>query len=549
MELESHELSPEPLSPVEEHRVLCDRCRGIVTNESSKYNDLQASVTPTLWQTSYFPSQSELDDNETLLDELFCQREAYDHEISRIRDVLDLLVTNRRRVNRCIYMYDSLSAPIRRLPVDILMHIFRHALCFDVSPSRSFSAVFLGEGTMTSLRLAKVCHLWREIIFQNPRLWTHQAYRIRDSTNVEMVSIYQKESFPHSLDFLIYSKDIDLDCDSTASNEDEELDYVQECRIRNMRQLMQGLDSSRCRRLSWDQASYTRHQYDWSALEVLEIHAGIMDLSKGSPFACAPQLRTLCLMISDYRLGVDQMAKFCPWEQIQDLSVADEKSDLVNLCSAGCLRRLTLDGLPWGQYRNRLSSIKPEILACLQEVRFVDGWVLEFFSKIALLGSMGCLSTLELSTINNRSSRLDDLAAISVVPPCPSLRHLIIRDLLIPTDSLIPLIRASDNLQSLMIIEPRSLHELDSDNSDNGIITSDVLEAVRGRRLDHLEIRLAKDSHLRGRQSNILDTIEYLHPISLKSAVVGIRGGVELLEDTLERMKELRKGGLQIWSA
>ncbi len=79
--------------------------------------------------------------------------------------------------------------------------------------------------------------------------------------------------------------------------------------------------------------------------------------------------------------------------------------------------------------------------------------------------------------------------AIFVVPPCPSLRNLIIRDLLIDTNNLISLIRALDNLQSLVIIEPCSLRKLCRVNIadewrktvlQNGIITSDVLEAVLG---------------------------------------------------------------------
>ncbi len=78
---------------------------------------------------------------------------------------------------------------------------------------------------------------------------------------------------------------------------------------------MQGLDSSRCRRLLWDQEGYkdnTSHQYDWSALEVLEIHPLIMNILKGLHFAYTPQLRTLRLIMTDDRLGVTQMANFCP---------------------------------------------------------------------------------------------------------------------------------------------------------------------------------------------------------------------------------------------
>ncbi len=166
--------------------------------------------------------------------------------------------------------------------------------------------------------------------------------------NAEIVSIYQKESFPHSLDVLMYLNNLLLDYELTASNEDEELEGFQECCMLNMRQLLQELASSRCRRLSWEQNSnkdYTSHQYDWSALEVLEIHPVIMDPSKGFSFVYTPQLRTLCLMMTDHHL--DAMAKFCPWEQIQDLLIVNVKTDFVNLCSVECLQHLTVYGFPW----------------------------------------------------------------------------------------------------------------------------------------------------------------------------------------------------------
>ncbi len=160
MELESHDSSPEPSSPVEDHRVLCDRCSDIVTNDISKYNAIQASVTVPLWQVSYYPPQFELDNHETGLDELYRQQEAYDREISSIRDALDLLATNRRRVTRCISMYKSLFAPICRLPVDILFTFSAMHSVFDASPSRSFSDVFIREGTMTPLSRWPKCAIY-----------------------------------------------------------------------------------------------------------------------------------------------------------------------------------------------------------------------------------------------------------------------------------------------------------------------------------------------------------------------------------------------------
>ncbi|KAF9029847.1 hypothetical protein BDZ89DRAFT_697435 [Hymenopellis radicata] len=326
-----------------------------------------------------------------------------------------------------------------------------------------------------------------------------------------------------------------------------------------MESLVETLDCERWRRLSWDRKDFDDEnigcqealQCDWSALEVLEIHPCEMDLSEGSPFACAPQLRTLRLMASDsdYHYRTHEFPKLCPWEQLEELWISyDDYVVLVNLCSARSLRRLTLEGY----CRQGLADINPEILACLEEVRFVYGGVSKFLQEMNVLGSMGSLTSLELS-----SNTTTPAAATFVVPPCPSLRNLIIRNSLIHNGTLIPLIRALENLRSVVIIEPcfllppgtSKLDDAERTIMEEGVITSHVLNVLRGHRLERLEIVLAEDSSLLGRQTDVLDVIEYLYTISLKSAVVGIRGGVELQPPTLERMKGLRRAGLQIWSA
>ncbi|KAF9030206.1 hypothetical protein BDZ89DRAFT_679074 [Hymenopellis radicata] len=368
----SHDSSPEPSSPVQEHRVLCDRCSSIVTSEIPKCNDLQASVSAALWQASYFPSQSDLDDIHTRLGELYSKREAYDNEIVRVRKMLDMLVTNSQGVNRCIDIYESLSAPIRRLPVDVLIHIFREALCFDVAPSRSFTDVLRKRVVTTPLRLAKVCHLWRGIIFQNPLLWTYQVYCFRDATDlVDIAPIYQKESFPHSLNILLYSRDVYADYDSNDDSNSDEYDWEEHSRLvrrrtEEMQSLMKKLDCARWRRLSWDREDFDDHsrpsqtlQCDWSALEVLEIHPSEINLSEGSPFACAPRLRTLRLTASGYRYDANEFAKFCPWEQIEDLWIHAEETSLVNLCSGRNLRRLTLQ-MHYGCHQEISTSYTPK---------------------------------------------------------------------------------------------------------------------------------------------------------------------------------------------
>ncbi|KAF9030211.1 hypothetical protein BDZ89DRAFT_1064838 [Hymenopellis radicata] len=437
-------------SPVIERRVLCDRCSGIVTSEIQKCNDLQASVSAALWQAPYFPSQSDLHYIQTRLDELYSQREAYDNEIVRVRKMLDMLVANSQGVNRCIDIYQSLSAPIRRLPADVLIHIFREALCFDVGASHSFKDLFNDRTrtVTTPLRLAKVCHLWRGIIFQNPLLWTYQAYCLRDATNL-VAPIYQKESFPHSLNILVYSSTVFADYDSNDDSNSHGYDWGS---LIEMQLLMKKLDCARWRRLSWDREDFddlSRHsqtlQCDWSALEVLEIHPCEIDLSEGSPFACAPRLRTLRLTGVALRYDANGFANFCPWEQIEDLWIVQQDISLVNLCSARSLRHLTLQG----RYGCSVSDISPEILARLEEVRFMDGWVLiKFLREASVLGRMGCLTSLELSNSKYAFPVWTPAVATLVVPPCPSLRNLIIHDVLIHNDTLIPLIRALENLRS-----------------------------------------------------------------------------------------------------
>jgi len=63
--------------------------------------------------------------------------------------------------------------PIRRLPVDILLHIFEDCVNDEINEyHRSPPSIFRASPTMT-LRLASVCSKWRDIMLKTPYLWRH----------------------------------------------------------------------------------------------------------------------------------------------------------------------------------------------------------------------------------------------------------------------------------------------------------------------------------------------------------------------------------------
>ncbi|PBK84084.1 hypothetical protein ARMGADRAFT_618959 [Armillaria gallica] len=87
---------------------------------------------------------------------------AYDAEIRRLQITLEKLYRDRDRLRTYANHYGALLSPVRRLPYDILLQIFKD-VCTDeykIHPPR------------TCLRLGLVCKRWHEITLDSPSLWS-----------------------------------------------------------------------------------------------------------------------------------------------------------------------------------------------------------------------------------------------------------------------------------------------------------------------------------------------------------------------------------------
>ncbi|KAK0444695.1 hypothetical protein EV421DRAFT_364465 [Armillaria borealis] len=78
------------------------------------------------------------------------------HDDKKVLDIIDAASTTKQRL-------ESISAPIRRLPRDVLLEIF--SLC-----RRGFDSPLYGRDYLWTL--GHICHWWRDIVHSLPTLWS-----------------------------------------------------------------------------------------------------------------------------------------------------------------------------------------------------------------------------------------------------------------------------------------------------------------------------------------------------------------------------------------
>ncbi|KAK0206057.1 hypothetical protein DFS33DRAFT_1256999, partial [Desarmillaria ectypa] len=107
------------------------------------------------------------------------QISVWENDIQRLEAALDNLKTDHRNLSRYASSYQTMLAPVRRLPVEILLTIFE-AACSELG-----SISFQDQETIweedeniplygnTPVYLASVCYYWRSICLSTPKLWTY----------------------------------------------------------------------------------------------------------------------------------------------------------------------------------------------------------------------------------------------------------------------------------------------------------------------------------------------------------------------------------------
>ncbi|KAL0578079.1 hypothetical protein V5O48_003897 [Marasmius crinis-equi] len=143
---------------------------------------------------------------------------------SHIEDIFDEQAAIRRNVSR----YISLNAPIRRMPSEILHHVFVLAAAgwniFGVGVAEEHPSI-MGESVWksTAFTLSRVCSRWREIAITTPQIWSSIAIRVcKRASEPTRLCILRSGNQP----LLIYIEDYMLD------RHTESIDYLLQTRNR-----------------------------------------------------------------------------------------------------------------------------------------------------------------------------------------------------------------------------------------------------------------------------------------------------------------------------
>jgi hypothetical protein len=138
------------------------RCKTCSTPVNS-HKTTPSSPTPHLYRTTQTPDASEIINIHNSLRNITPVLHELDDDIAHVQAVLDGLRRKREPFLKFIAEQNTILAPIRRLPVEILIEVFM--LCIDYSVS-SFSP------RHSPLLVAQVCRGWRQVAISAQKLWT-----------------------------------------------------------------------------------------------------------------------------------------------------------------------------------------------------------------------------------------------------------------------------------------------------------------------------------------------------------------------------------------
>lgn len=128
--------------------------------------------------TNYVPPDSELHEIKAFLLNPETELRRLETELTRIRAILDDLVSEHDKLNNFVDAHKALISPVRRLPPEILQEIFIRCLTTRNSVMHRSEAPML---------LTEVCVEWRRIALSTPALWSTLHLPFPGSIGVEEV--------------------------------------------------------------------------------------------------------------------------------------------------------------------------------------------------------------------------------------------------------------------------------------------------------------------------------------------------------------------------
>ncbi|KAL0060509.1 hypothetical protein AAF712_012699 [Marasmius tenuissimus] len=196
-------------------------------NTQPRYSDLlQASVDHAefiedLFGQRSFPSSPEIITRR--FSHIEMDIKCLEAEIGKLKMTLHSLESHRYRLNRSIELGKSLMSPVRRLPSELLGHIFS-LICADGS-TLSSAPLKEGELPQNPALLSMICTSWREVALSLPEIWSKVSFEhfgrncpIGKAGLLLMAELFvnRASTYPLTLSFscwaerLQFPKDVDL---------------------------------------------------------------------------------------------------------------------------------------------------------------------------------------------------------------------------------------------------------------------------------------------------------------------------------------------------
>ncbi|KAK7470104.1 hypothetical protein VKT23_001545 [Stygiomarasmius scandens] len=155
--------------------LLCTTCNARIVPKKTLL--AVPSLTTHRLRTGYFPSAVEAADLKASAEAVQIDLDCYDEEVVSLTKALEELKRQRDSVLQYRDKHLGLLAPIRKLPVELLLKIF--SLCctseedpgLSVTTDQSEPYATSSIVSTNSLALSQTCGLWRSILLSSPFLW------------------------------------------------------------------------------------------------------------------------------------------------------------------------------------------------------------------------------------------------------------------------------------------------------------------------------------------------------------------------------------------
>ncbi|KAK0467838.1 uncharacterized protein EV420DRAFT_1684500 [Desarmillaria tabescens] len=533
----------------------CNHC-GYPINQC-EYRD---SFPPPVWTALRTGQQvytlSDATSYSSTISTMHSQLAIWENDIQHLEAALDNLKTDHRNLSRYASSYQSMLAPVRCLPVEILLTIFEEA-CSElglISFQDQIPYYWKDEKNITlygntPVYLASVCYYWRSICLSTPKLWTHSyVFACRpslSSATANLILLFNERSKPLPLSISIsavYDTEFDHDCYCGRYRDDEPLDFDSLDELLGFGELEDTLvDSQRLRRLCLDVEC--RHLSDYpplpfSQLEQLEISGSPSDFrDRGTSLFedtfNYSNLRELRLSRYDSHKDLH-----LPWKQIETLQLCN-LNDIAILAVFSGVKRVTLSRCRFEASRGLHELTSPTVLTlkeCDGPFNLTNSFLFPNLSILELIDT-------DDFVYNERSPapRFSDVHCLA--SGISSTRDLRLNNVyLLSGAQVILLLTELPHLMHLSIIERRASNE-----ADPQVVTKSLLQYLyEDNVLPKLQsIKLIWRAHNPVEENMVMDILEARS--GLKEIVIGRRDGGDFNENTLERMNGLRQQGRAAW--